>query len=128
MGEIPEGFTDDMSIALPPGRSAEDVVDLILRAEAQKMPYETTLSELIAFGLSEDDAMLAHDRALGGLVRAATRNPRNEPPKEKDPIAWTSYQRCLREPALIAAIRPQYVAQQDGAKLTAKRRWWQFWK
>ena len=104
---IPEGWTDDMSIGLPPAVTFEMVVEVILGGEAAKAPYEVTQARLLALGISEDDAHLAHDRALGGLVRAATCNPANEPSKERDPVAWASYQRCTREPALIAAIRPK---------------------
>jgi hypothetical protein len=103
---IPEGFTDDMSIVLPDGLTADDVVEIILRAESTGVAFESTVATLVARGLTEDDAMLAHDRALGGVVRAATGNAANEPVRSKDPVAWASFHRCLDEPALIAAIRP----------------------
>jgi hypothetical protein len=128
MTEIPEGWTDDMSIVLPSGITLDKVVDVVLRSEANKEAHETIVAELVKMGLTEDDALLAHDRALGGLVRAATRNPMNAPPQDKDPIAWTSYQHCLRGPAMIAAIRPQYVRSSDPAPVLETPRWWQFWK
>jgi hypothetical protein len=103
---IPEGWTDDMSIRLPPAVTVEMVVDLILQREAANVHYDVTQAELVAMGLLEEDAQLAHDRALGGLVRAATGNLQNEPSAEKDPVAWVSFHRCSRAPALIAAIRP----------------------
>jgi hypothetical protein len=54
-----------------------------------------------------DSDSRAGDRTLGGLVRAATGNPAHCPSKEKDPVAWSSYQRCLRDPALIAVTRQE---------------------
>jgi hypothetical protein len=111
-----------MTIPLPPGLRVEDVVDLVFSSARQDVPYEDVLGRLVAVGLSREDAALAYDRALGGLVRAATRNPSNEPSTQKDPIAHASYVRCMREPSLIAAIRP------DWAQPHTRRRWWQFWK
>ncbi|HEX8673557.1 MAG TPA: hypothetical protein VF710_16795 [Longimicrobium sp.] len=98
-----------MSISLAPHHSIEDVVDFILRAEVRHLDTESIIHALtMRFGLSGEDAGLAWDRTLGGLTRAATGNPANCPAREKDPVAWASYQRCSDDPALIAAIRPQY--------------------
>ncbi|HEY0153777.1 MAG TPA: hypothetical protein VGB92_17335 [Longimicrobium sp.] len=100
-----------MSISLAPPHSIEDVVDFILRAEVRHVQSESIIHELtMRFGLSDEDAALAWDRTLGGRTRAATGNPANCPIREKDPVAWASYQRCADDPALIAAIRPQYDA------------------
>jgi hypothetical protein len=110
MAEIPEGWTDDLTIHVCPPQTLEELVEFVLQAEARKAPSDETAADLVTrFGLPEEDAGLAWDRALGGLVRAATGNPTNCPSREKDPVAWISYRRCLQEPALIAAIRPQYV-------------------
>jgi hypothetical protein len=110
MSELPEGWTDDLRIHVCPLQTLEELVEFVLQAEVRKAPSDSTTADLVTkFRLSEEDARLAWDRALGGLVRAATGNPANCPVREKDPVAWISYQRCLREPALIAAIRPQYV-------------------
>ena len=106
---VPDGWTDDMTVSVQPPHTLSELVDFVLDAESRKVPSPDTVSNIAAgFGLSEDDAALAWDRALGGLVRAATGNSVNCPDKDKDPVAWISYQRCLLEPALIAAIRPQY--------------------
>src|SRR5688500_17871597 len=40
-----------------------------------------------AFGLSFEEAALAHERTIGGVLRAA-RNPENCPDRDKDPLAW----------------------------------------
>ena len=103
-------WTDDLTIHVCAPQTLEELVEFVLQAEVRKVPSDQTTAELVSrFGLSEEDAVLAWDRSLGGLVRAATSNPANCPFREKDPVAWISYQRCLREPALITAIRPQYI-------------------
>ena len=111
MPEIPEGWTDDMSVPLPPGRTAAEVVELILQAALQGRADDDIMRRLASeFHLSPDDAALACDRTFGGLVRAATRNPANCPVRDKDPLAWESYQRGMSDPALVARIYPQFAS------------------
>ena len=99
--------TDDMSVHLPVGWTTERVVEFVLEAAQRRPPLEEVVSALVASVFSKNDAVLAIDRALGGLVRAGTGNPWNEPSRTKDPIAWTSYHRGLQNPALVAAaLRP----------------------
>ena len=43
------------------------------------------------FALPFDDARLAMDRVIGGVVRAASGSANNEPDRVKDPLAWMSY-------------------------------------
>jgi hypothetical protein len=105
---IPVGWTADLSVTLPPTLTIDQIVDVVFRAERAKLPRRTTIAELVSLGLSEDDAHLALDRALGGIVRAATRHPANAPAKDKDPIAWASYQRCMDEPNLPESARPRF--------------------
>lgn len=93
------GYTDDLTIALPPGRSIAELVDVILTAALDNTPAEQIERLLVdQFGLSDDDADLARDRALGGLVRAATGNPANRPDPDKDPVAAKSHQRATTDP------------------------------
>lgn len=54
-------------------------------------------------GFSEADALRAIERTLVGLV-CARPDSRVESPRASDSIAWTSYQRGLREPALVAEL------------------------
>ncbi len=105
---IPVGRTADLSIALPPALTVERIVDVVLRAERDRVPRRATLAGLVALGLSEDDAHLALDRVLGGIVRAATRHPANAPAKDKDPVAWASYERCMGEPNIPESARPRF--------------------
>jgi hypothetical protein len=115
MAELPDGCTDDLTIHVCPPQTLEDLVEFILQAEVRKVPSAAIVAELVTkFGLSVEYAELAWDRTLGGLLRAAT--AANCPEQKKDPVAWISYQRCKREPALIAAIRPEFA-----------KPWWRFW-
>jgi len=105
---IPVGWTADLSITLPPTLTIDRIVDVVFRAERDKIPRRATVAELVALGLTEDDAHLAFDRALGGIVRAAARHPSNVPARDKDPVAWASYERCMSEPNLPESTRPRF--------------------
>jgi hypothetical protein len=105
--QLPDGsvLTDDMTIALPPGRAMAELVDMVIRGGLADASSEEIEGQLSAeFGLSADDAALARDRAFGGLFRAGTGNPANRPSENKDPVAWESYQRGLREPLIVSRI------------------------
>ena len=111
MAAIPEGWTNDMTIPLPPGRTEAEVVEVVIQAALRGAPDEETEQSLAAeFLLSADAAALARDRAFGGIVRAATRNPENCPSQQNDPLAWESFQRATRDPSLIARIYPQFAS------------------
>lgn len=43
------------------------------------------------YALPFDDARLAIDRVRGGVVRASSGSPANQPDKSNDPLAWVSY-------------------------------------
>lgn len=103
--KIPEGWTDDCSVQLRPGYTLDALVDFVIEQQVAKVSASSTVQELANRFVIEDDAEFALDRVLGGIVRAATGNPANCPDQRKDPVAWTSYQRAFRQPALIAAIR-----------------------
>ncbi|MBO0834669.1 MAG: hypothetical protein J2P28_03990, partial [Actinobacteria bacterium] len=84
--------TDDLSIALPPSRTAAELVELVLQAVLEGKPGSQMERMLLAeFGLTVEDASAACERVFGGLVRAATGNPANRPDPQKDPIASESY-------------------------------------
>lgn len=111
---IPEGWTDDMNIPLPPGRTEHDVVSLVLTLALNGVADEAIESELQgAFALSPDDAALARDRVFGGIVRGATRNPENRTDPQKDPLAWISFQRAIDDPTIVARLYPQYAHWHD---------------
>ena len=108
---VTEGWTDDMNIQIAADRTLDELVDFVLQAAMRRDDDAKTIAALVEhFKASEEDAALALDRACGGVVRAATRNPHNCPDQKKDPIAWLSYQRCLREPSIIGAIYPQFAS------------------
>jgi hypothetical protein len=86
----------------------EALVDFVIDQQVAKVSAELTVQELAMRFVIEDDAEFALDRVLGGIVRAATGNPANCPNRTKDPVAWVSYQRAVREPEIVRAIRPEY--------------------
>jgi hypothetical protein len=109
MNNVPEGWTDDMTIVVPTGRSVDDIVDYVLQATIRRETPSNMVRHLSTeFGLTQGDAELALDRTCAGVVRAATGRRDNCPPKEKDPMAWLSFQRCLKQPELIGALYPQF--------------------
>ena len=106
---MPDGWTDDMNIPLPPSRTVEDVVQFVIQAPLGGTA-DADIERLLSaeFLLSPDDAALARDRIFGGIVRAATRRIENCPRRETDPMAWESFQRATRDPSIVAMIYPEY--------------------
>ena len=108
-----------MTIAVPAGRSLDEVVDYCLQATIRKETPEKIVQHLTTeFGLTQSDAELALDRTCGGVVRAATGRQDNCPARKKDPMAWLSFQRCQKQPDLIGAIYPRFVRPPE-------KTWWQ---
>lgn len=92
MGNLPEGWTDDMSVALPPGRNVNEAVSFVIHRAMANIPDEEIVADLESmFKLCRDDAELIFDRVFGGVVRAATGQLSNRPDRLKDPFAFTSY-------------------------------------
>ena len=95
-----------MTITLPHGKTEDELVEHIVNAMLQNTPPEVIKREITAaFELSEADAELALDRTFGGIVRAATGNVANSPPREKDPIAWASFQQTMADPSIAVHYR-----------------------
>ena len=120
MTDVPEGWTDDLTVALPPGRTVTEVVDFVLglvRDRAADGEIEAALET--EFSISSDDADLVRDRVCGGVVRAATRNLANRPSPEKDPFAWTAFGRAMDDPSIIATMYPEFTPAPQRPK-----RWW----
>src|SRR6185295_2395062 len=93
--DIPGGWTDDMTFPLPQGMTFEILVDRVLGELMSGAEGANVVDGLVSqIGLSEEDAHLALDRTLGGVVRAATGNPLNRPDRAKDPMAWLSFERA----------------------------------
>ena len=106
---IPPGWTDDMNVLLPPGKTVREIVEFVIQAALRGTPDDTTEQLLVAeFQLSPDDAGLIRDRTFGGIVRAATQNTANCPDPDKDPMAWQSFQLATSDPSIVARIYPQF--------------------
>lgn len=100
-------WTDDMSVRLARGTSVPMLVDYVNAAVAADTARSDLLHELTeGFALPFDDARLVLDRVQGGITRAASANPANEPDPTKDPVAWTSYHRALGSPVIQEDIEP----------------------
>jgi len=88
-----------MTVRLARGTSALALISYLRAADqegARRRDVLTVLTE--RFALPFDDARLAMDRVQGGVVRAASGNPANEPDPVKDPLAWVSYRLQLGLP------------------------------
>ncbi|GIF47196.1 hypothetical protein DFJ67_7179 [Asanoa ferruginea] len=81
-----------MTVRLARGTSTRALVSYLRAADEAGTRRPDVLAVLTErFALPFDDARLAMDRVAGGVVRAASGNPANEPDPVKDPLAWTSY-------------------------------------
>lgn len=123
MSTIPDGWTDDLTIPLPAGRTVADFVEFVIQAALSGTPDADQIEQelMTTFGISLADAALVRDRVFGGIVRAATGNAANQPDATKDPFAYESYERATRERSIITAIYPE-LSHWRGAK---PKGWWQ---
>lgn len=105
---IPEDWTDDMNIPLPQGRTADEVVCLVLDLALRGVSDELIERELrTVFALSPDDAALARDRVFGGACSEVRRGTqKNRPIPDSDPLAWLSFQRAIDDPTIVARLYP----------------------
>lgn len=100
-------WTDDLTVRLARGTSERDLVLFLRAAAGEGVGRRDILAVLTErFGLSFDDARLAMDRVQGGIARAASGNPANEPDPVKDPLAWKSYRFELGLPVDDDAVGP----------------------
>jgi hypothetical protein len=92
MMNLPDDWTDDMVVAVRPGRTENELVELVMDALIERRNLASVIPIMHDdFGLTDDDIKLAFDRIQGGIVRAITGNPENEPSKRKDPLAWHAF-------------------------------------
>ena len=89
---IPEGWTDDMSVNITTEKSDQELSVTLIESLKKRDSYDD-MKKIChdIFGLSDEDAELAMDRVQGGIVRAITCNLKNKPDKNKDPLAWHSF-------------------------------------
>ena len=121
MSEIPEGWTDDMTVPLLPNHTVDRIIDFVIQQALQGTSDAETENKLMAaFGFSSEESALVRDRVFGGIVRATTANKSNRPDSKKDPFAYASFNLALRNPSMIASLYPQFVQ-------SKKRPWWKFW-
>ncbi|BCY13596.1 hypothetical protein L3i22_086840 [Actinoplanes sp. L3-i22] len=96
-----------MSVRLARGTTMRELVLFLRTADAGGTSRRDVLTVLTErFALPFDDARLAMDRVQGGVVRASSGLPENEPDRDKDPLAWTSYQLELGLPVDDEPVGP----------------------
>ena len=89
---IPEGWTDDMRVPLPPGKREVELVVKVLDALVKREPIDSLEPVMRAeYGLSDNQIALVFDRVQAGVVRAITGHSSNRPDRTKDPIAWFAF-------------------------------------
>ncbi|WIM94643.1 hypothetical protein ACTOB_006684 [Actinoplanes oblitus] len=116
-------WTDDLSVRLARGTTVRDLVVFLRAAEAGGTSRREVLTVLTErFALPFDDARLAMDRVMGGVVRASSGRPENEPDRVKDPLAWTSYRLELGLPVAAEAAGPAPGDRAAAAALLARAR------
>ncbi len=108
VSKLPDGWTDDMSFLLPSGVTEEEIVEAVINAALDGITDEENEARLVALGINENDAALARDRVFGGIVRGTTKNQANCPLREKDPLAWLSFQKTIKDISIAKKIYPQY--------------------
>jgi len=85
-------WTDDLTVRVARRTSRRALVSYLRATREERVRRREVLAVLTErFALPFDDARLAMDRVAGGVVRAASGNPANEPDPIKDPLAWMSY-------------------------------------
>ena len=105
----PDGF--DVSIDLPDGVTHQDLNRFVV--EQFLAGVEDLEGALVStYGLSPKDAFLARERTFGGIVRAATDNPANEPDPRLDPVAHSSYALTKANRWVVDAVYPEIRAAQ----------------
>jgi hypothetical protein len=95
--------------------TAELLAQVILERARVHPDLETLLRELTArFSLLEGDAFNATDRALGGVVRAASRNPAARPNQFDDPVAAAAFDIAMLDDAILDDIYPNWKSWRPG--------------
>jgi hypothetical protein len=114
-----------MTVRLARGMSPRALV-LYLRAAGEEGARRRDVFAVLTerFALPFDDARLAMDRVMGGVARAASGNPANEPDPVKDPLAWMSYRLELGLPVDDDVLGPslEEPATAEALLLRARRR------
>lgn len=108
VSELPDGWTDDMSFPIPSDISEEEIVEHVISAALGGMTDEENEARLVELGINKDDEALARDRVFGGIMRGATQNQANCPVRGKDPLAWLSFQKTIKDISIAKNIYPQH--------------------
>lgn len=95
------------TVALLPGVGYPDLAASILNAARSRPDLDTLQTHLAAqYAISEKDALTAIDRALGGVVRAASLSPLACPDAAIDPVAAAAFALATHDTTIIDSIYP----------------------
>jgi hypothetical protein len=114
-----EEWVDDtvfrFKVQLPSETSYREFANCIL-GTTRTHPDLTTFQTHLAtqYSISKSDALTAIDRALGGVVRAATLNPRACPDASVDPVAAAAFAISIDDLTIIDSIFPDWRSWKPG--------------
>ena len=96
-------------VPLPDGTTYNDLVTCILCEAIQKPDLAALQRNLCRrFSITENDALTSIDRALGGVTRAASLNPKAHPDPTIDPIASSAFDQATNDHSILDAIYPDW--------------------
>lgn len=121
-----EEWVDESHFRFQPTlKGADAIVSLAqeIVTKAREGPdQEALLRELTTkFSLPDGEALAATDRALGGVARAASRNPSARPSSIDDPIAAASFDIAMLDEGILDDIYPDWRAWQPGPHSKPKK-------
>ena len=111
VGAASEEWVDSTQFAFSPGilqgRTVAELVDMIIGGIRAQPDQEVLLSRIAEeFGLPESEPIRAVDRVLGGIVRAASKNPAARPSAETDPVGAIAFDRASADKGIIDDVFP----------------------
>lgn len=114
-----EEWVDDtvfqFRISLPTNVSNRDFVTFMLDRAVTHPDLETFRADIATtFGLNDEFALKAIDRALGGVARAASLNPLACPNDAIDPVAAEAFRIASDNVGIISSIYPSWETWKPG--------------
>lgn len=103
------------AVPLPDGMSHSDLAALIVDHAIVHPDLDTLQLEIsISFLISEQDALTAIDRTLGGICRAATLWPPACPDPGIDPVAAAAFVLASNDHTILDSVYPDWSAWRPG--------------
>lgn len=110
-----DGTVFQFRISLPKNVSNKDFVTFMLDRAVTDPDLDTFRSDIATtFGLNDEIALEAIDRALGGVARAASLNPLACPDDAIDPVGAGAFRIASANLGIISAIYPGWQTWKPG--------------